>query len=65
MYPGAESNEDAVIRDIIPEIRAQYIRINPLSWNDRICLRAELYGCKSDDALIGESFVACLNNTFH
>eukprot|EP00795_Rhopilema_esculentum_P002535 gene2535-730_t len=52
VYPGAENNLDTVIRDIIPEIRARYIRINPLSWKNRICLRAELYGCESDDALI-------------
>lgn len=41
------------IQEIIPEIRARYIRINPLSWNNRICLRAELYGCEPHQANIG------------
>ncbi|EDO27283.1 predicted protein, partial [Nematostella vectensis] len=29
---------------ILPASHARYVRIQPTSWNGRICLRAELYG---------------------
>lgn len=30
---------------ISPPISAQYIRINPQTWKNHICMRVELYGC--------------------
>jgi hypothetical protein len=30
---------------IDPAIVAKYIRINPTSWKNDICLRVEYYGC--------------------
>ncbi|XP_048580487.1 cadherin-23-like isoform X2 [Nematostella vectensis] len=32
---------------ILPASHARYVRIQPTSWNGRICLRVELYGCES------------------
>lgn len=31
--------------EIDPPIVAKYIRINPTSWKNDICLRVEYYGC--------------------
>ena len=31
--------------EIHPPIVAKYIRINPTSWKNDICLRVEYYGC--------------------
>lgn len=31
---------------VLPEsIDARFLRIYPLTWNSRICLRTEIYGC--------------------
>jgi hypothetical protein len=39
-------NGDEIKRNVFEvPIIAQYIRINPTRWRERISLRAELYGC--------------------
>ena len=53
IYQGVRDSISTSMQDVIPEIRARYIRINPLAWNVRICLRVEIYGCDLQDADIG------------
>ena len=54
IYQGVIDAGSTSEQEIIPEIRARYIRIRPLSWNLRICLRLELYGCDLHSASIGK-----------
>ena len=53
IFIGNKDTSTTVFQDIIPEMRARYIRMNPVSWNNRICLRTEIYGCNLGDADIG------------
>lgn len=40
-------DQDSIIRHWFkPRFHARLIRIHPETWNDAICLRAELYGCR-------------------
>ena len=40
------SNSKTISNVVLPEsINARVIRIYPLTWNSRICLRTEIYGC--------------------
>lgn len=39
-------NAKSVKNIVLPEsIDARFLRIYPLTWNSRICLRTEIYGC--------------------
>eukprot|EP00794_Sanderia_malayensis_P020074 gene20074-22044_t len=49
IFSGNVDAESVSTQDIIPEIRARFIRIFPLGWKHRICLRTEFYGCDNDD----------------
>ncbi|CAH3127383.1 unnamed protein product [Pocillopora meandrina] len=46
---GGNVNDAASVSNIAltEPIYARFIRIYPLSWNSRICLRTEIYGCAS------------------
>lgn len=37
-------------------IIARYVRIHPMTWNGRICMRVELFGCREGMLLITISF---------
>ncbi len=45
LFPGNEDGDYVVRNDFDQPIIAQWIRINPTRWADRISLRMELYGC--------------------
>lgn len=46
MFKGNE-NADRIKYNVFEvPIIAQWVRINPTRWRDRISLRAELYGCE-------------------
>lgn len=32
---------------VLPPFHARYVRVHPQSWNNKICLRLEMYGCES------------------
>ena len=32
---------------VLPPFHARYVRVHPQSWNDKICMRLEMYGCES------------------
>ncbi|KAH7945318.1 hypothetical protein HPB49_009493 [Dermacentor silvarum] len=55
------SDGDTEVRNMFEyPIVAQYIRINPTRWRDRISLRAELYGCEYEAEALqldGQSYV--------
>ncbi|XP_033111312.1 neuropilin-1-like [Anneissia japonica] len=48
-------DEDTVVTNVLPEpIKAQFIRIRPLSWHTYPCLRFEVLGCLDvDDCVAG------------
>ncbi|UYV79517.1 CNTNAP1 [Cordylochernes scorpioides] len=45
LFPGNVDGESVKMNYFETPIIAQYIRINPTRWRDRISLRIELYGC--------------------
>ena len=41
-----QHNENSIVfHDLIPPIRARYIRFRPTAWHQHISMRVELYGC--------------------
>ncbi|XP_067042771.1 discoidin, CUB and LCCL domain-containing protein 2-like isoform X2 [Acropora muricata] len=36
----------------IPPMYARYIRVHPMAYNNRICLRMELYGCSNSSSVL-------------
>ncbi|CAG2109165.1 unnamed protein product, partial [Medioppia subpectinata] len=45
LFKGNSDGNNVVINRFDPPIIAQYIRINPTRWRDRISMRIQLYGC--------------------
>ena len=46
LFLGNEDGDYVVKNDFDQPIIAQWLRINPTRWADRISLRVELYGCE-------------------
>ncbi|XP_078348383.1 uncharacterized protein LOC144633376 [Oculina patagonica] len=44
-FSGNTVKNSVVINELVPPIRAQYIRVTPESWHKLIALRLEFYGC--------------------
>ncbi|XP_033113765.1 lactadherin-like [Anneissia japonica] len=43
------SNQDTAVTNIFPDpVYAQFVRIHPIDWHDRICLRFEVLGCSKE-----------------
>ncbi|XP_078348205.1 uncharacterized protein LOC144633246 isoform X1 [Oculina patagonica] len=51
-FPGNTDQNNVVTHELVPPIRAQYIRVIPESWHNFISLRLEFYGCL---AILAES----------
>lgn len=45
MFEGNHDGNTVVKNEFDVPIIAQYIRINPMRWRDKISMRVELYGC--------------------
>lgn len=45
IFKGNQNSYDVSDHILNPAIIAKYIRINPTSWKNDICLRVEYYGC--------------------
>lgn len=45
MFKGNVNGDDGRWNNFEVPIIAQWVRINPTRWRDRISLRVELYGC--------------------
>ena len=42
------SDVDSIITNrVLPPFHARYVRVHPQSWNNKICMRLEMYGCES------------------
>ena len=46
LFLGNEDGDYVVRNDFDQPIIAQWLRINPTRWADRISMRVELYGCE-------------------
>ena len=44
-FTGNSDENSIVSHDLIPPIRARYIRFRPTAWHQHISMRVELYGC--------------------
>ncbi|XP_044179862.1 uncharacterized protein LOC122961279 [Acropora millepora] len=44
-FTGNTDENSIVLHDLIPPIRARYIRFRPTAWHQHISMRVELYGC--------------------
>ncbi|XP_015766149.1 PREDICTED: coagulation factor V-like isoform X1 [Acropora digitifera] len=44
-FTGNTDENSIVSHDLIPPIRARYIRFRPTAWHQHISMRVELYGC--------------------
>ncbi|XP_068761112.1 retinoschisin-like isoform X2 [Montipora capricornis] len=49
---GNHDGKSVVTRTFTPAIFARYIRIYPLNYNYRICMRMELYGCSNSSTVL-------------
>lgn len=45
VFPGNTDRDTVVSHDLIPPIRARYIRFRPIEWSGLIGMRVEIYGC--------------------
>uniref|UniRef100_A0A3B3XSF4 Discoidin, CUB and LCCL domain containing 2 n=1 Tax=Poecilia mexicana TaxID=48701 RepID=A0A3B3XSF4_9TELE len=45
IFQGNMDYQDKVRNNFIPPIEARFVRINPTSWEQRIALKLELFGC--------------------
>ena len=45
LFDGNSDGNSVKVNHFDPPIIAQYIRINPTRWRDRISMRVQLYGC--------------------
>ncbi|KAL9955705.1 hypothetical protein ACROYT_G037065 [Oculina patagonica] len=50
-FSGNTGKNNIVTHELVPPIRAQYIRVIPESWNFIIALRLEFYGCLASSSL--------------
>ncbi|XP_066015065.1 retinoschisin-like [Pocillopora verrucosa] len=48
VFPGNTDRDTVVSHELIPPIRARYIRFRPIEWSDYIGMRVELYGCRDN-----------------
>ncbi|XP_068723113.1 protocadherin Fat 4-like isoform X1 [Montipora capricornis] len=48
VFPGNSDSDSTHTNLILPPFHARYVRVHPQTWNGRICLRLELYGCESN-----------------
>lgn len=46
MFKGNENADTMSYNSFEVPIIAQWVRINPTRWHDRISMRVELYGCE-------------------
>ncbi|KAL9987513.1 hypothetical protein ACROYT_G001835 [Oculina patagonica] len=46
VFVGNTDNNIVVYHELIPPIRARYIRFRPAAWHNHISMRVELYGCR-------------------
>ena len=53
VFAGNTDRHTVVSHDLANPIIAKFIRINAISWHGYICLRAEFYGCREGEGLIG------------
>ncbi|XP_070556498.1 uncharacterized protein [Ptychodera flava] len=60
LFSGNTDQDSIVYNYITDPMIASHVRINPLSWNDSIALRAEFYGCTQT---AGDYFIHFLGNT--
>ena len=47
VFPGNTEGDIIHTNRILPPFHARYVRVHPQTWNGRICMRLELYGCES------------------
>ncbi|EDO43742.1 predicted protein, partial [Nematostella vectensis] len=60
--PGNTDRNTVVVHWFKQIIAARFVKIKPLSWNNAICMRAQIYGCelgKVAEEERGVSHVAC------
>ncbi|KAL9964037.1 hypothetical protein ACROYT_G027611 [Oculina patagonica] len=53
-FAGNTDPNTVVYHDLIPPIRARYIRFRPVAWKSHISMRAELYGCQVPSGMVTE-----------
>lgn len=62
IFRGNENPTDEVRAFLPKPTLARYIRIRPLSWEQGICMRFEIYGCRTSGS--ADVFEACLLESF-
>ena len=58
IFEGNSDQESVVSHELVQTVMAQYIRVNPQTWNEQIALRTELYGHDAGMDLFSCSFIA-------
>ena len=52
MFDGNNDSYTVVRHNLVPHIKARYIRFRPLKWEGRISMRVELYGCDHEGSSV-------------
>lgn len=52
LFQGNRDQQTPVYHDLVPPIKARYIRFVPKRFNDERGMRIELYGCQGNNSLI-------------
>lgn len=60
MFKGNRNGDDIKHNIFDVPIIAQWVRINPTRWQDRISLRVEVYGCDYSECLLTYFYVAII-----
>ncbi|XP_078366665.1 protocadherin Fat 4-like [Oculina patagonica] len=47
VFVGNTDGDSTTTNRVLPPFHARYVRVHPQAWNNRICMRLELYGCES------------------
>lgn len=64
LFEGNKDGDHVMVNDFETPIIAQFIRINPTRWRDRISLRIQLYGCDYGESLLMFSNPKCTKKLY-
>ena len=54
-FRGPEGRYRLAQHELEPPIAAKYVRVAPTSYSSRVCMRLELYGCMTSDAVVHDA----------
>ena len=53
IFPGNDNPTDEARSFLPKQTLARYVRVRPISWEQGICMRFEVYGCRTSGGCLG------------